>query len=124
MATTLFERYGGFAAVSKVVLAFYDRVLDDEQVGPYFDDVDLPKLIDHQTKFISALMGGPASYNDEHLRKVHARHHISRVDFNRTAEILAEVLHEFGMQEEDVDAVMAEVHGRAPAIVDSDGHGH
>ena len=47
MATTLFERYGGFAAVSKVVLAFYDRVLDDEQVGPYFDDVDLPKLIDH-----------------------------------------------------------------------------
>ncbi len=32
----------------------------------------MPKLIDHQTRFISFLMGGPASYTDEHIAHVHA----------------------------------------------------
>lgn len=118
MSVPLFERYGGFASVSRIVMSFYDRVLDDDQVGPYFEDVDLPRLIDHQTKFVATLMGGPASYSDEHLHRVHARHHITRADFERTAAILADVLDAFGMQHEDVEHVMSEFRRRAPAVVD------
>ena len=42
---TLFEKYGGFSTISRVVMSFYDRMLDDDDVGPFFEDVDLPKLI-------------------------------------------------------------------------------
>ncbi len=122
MSATLFDRYGGFATVSKVVMAFYDRLLDDDQVGVYFDDVDLPKLIDHQTKFIATVMGGPASFSDDHLRRVHARHHISREDFDRTTDILSAVLRDAGMASQDVDCVIDEVRRRAPAIVDVEKH--
>lgn len=53
MATTVFERCGGFAAVRKVLSAFYDKMLDSEALKGYFDGVDMRRLIDHQTKFVS-----------------------------------------------------------------------
>ena len=43
---TLFDKYGGFATVSKVVMSFYDRVLDSDQIGEYFEDIDMKRLID------------------------------------------------------------------------------
>lgn len=61
MSQSMFERYGGFAKLSKV-MAFYDRVLDSDVIGDFFEGVDMRRLIDHQTKFISQVMGGPAAY--------------------------------------------------------------
>lgn len=117
MAQSMFERYGGFGTISKIVMSFYDRLLDDDDVGVYFEDVDLPRLIDHQTKFIASIMGGPAAYTDDHLRRVHAKHEISAPDFERTAEILAGVLTEAGLSGEDLDVVLGEVKRRAPFII-------
>lgn len=54
---TMFERYGGFANVSKIVMSFYDKVLDSDVIGDYFEDVDMWALIDHQTKFIAPPAG-------------------------------------------------------------------
>lgn len=65
---TLYEKYGGFSQVSKIVLAFYDTLLDDDDIGPFFDDVDMARMVDHQTKFIASLLGGPAAYTDNQLR--------------------------------------------------------
>ena len=72
MQQTIFERYGGFATVRKVVSTFYDYVLEDEVTAPYFAGVDMRSQIDHQSKFVSAVMGGPGSYTDEHLQRVDA----------------------------------------------------
>jgi len=41
MARSMFDRYGGFAKLSKVVMAFYDKVLDSDVVGDYFEDIDM-----------------------------------------------------------------------------------
>jgi hypothetical protein len=46
MARSMFDRYGGFANLSKVVMAFYDKVLDSEIIGDYFEYVDMRRLID------------------------------------------------------------------------------
>jgi hemoglobin len=62
VAQSLFEKYGGFAQISKVVMVFYDKVLDPDLVGPFFDNIDMRRQIDHQTQFIASVMGGPASY--------------------------------------------------------------
>ena len=55
MTRTIFERYGGFASISKVVSAFYDQMLDSEDTARFFEGIDMRRLIDHQTKFISTL---------------------------------------------------------------------
>jgi len=119
LATSLFNRYGGFANVSKIVMAFYDQVLDSDIVGDYFIDVDMPALIDHQTKFISSLMGGPASYSDEALERIHANLTIAKPAFDEIVSLLRETLEDFEMEPADVDQVIENMRARERYIVNA-----
>lgn len=114
---TLFDKYGGFATVSKVVMAFYDKVLDSDQIGEYFEDIDMKRLIDHQTKFVASIMGGPAAFSDDMLKRVHARFEITRADFDEVARLLRETLVEFDMDHDDIQTVMFEIESRSPVII-------
>jgi hemoglobin len=117
MSSSLFQKYGGFAAVSRVVLAFYDKVLDSDQIGGFFEDIDMKRLVDHQTKFISMLLGGPATYSDERLGQLHRHLSISDEDFDVVGQLLAETLDEFGFETADRDAIMREIEARRVHIV-------
>ncbi len=118
---SLFDKYGGFAKISKVVSAFYEKAIDSDVIGPYFDNIDLRRLIDHQTKFVASVMGGPASYSDEALRRVHAPLGIDRESFEEMARLLRQTLEEFDLQAADVDSVMNEFQARAEAVVSRPG---
>jgi hemoglobin len=117
MAASLFDKYGGFANISKIVLEFYQRAMDSDVIGPYFENVDMPNLIDHQTKFIASLMGGPASYTNDMLQQIHAPHHINKRAFDEMATLLKSTLEDAGMAVNDVATVMDEIHGRARFVI-------
>ena len=117
MASSMFERYGGFARVSQIVTRFYDRVLDSSIAAPYFAHTDMKRQIDHQTKFISSLMGGPASYTDDHLERIHGRLGITGTAFDEVVMLLRETLEDFGMEDGDVRTVCDEFLGRRRIIV-------
>lgn len=117
---TLFERSGGFARVSKIVSAFYDRVLDSPVLSPYFEGSDMRRIIDHQTKFIAQAMGGPASYSNQELERVHARHKIDDAAFQEMLLLLHETLEDFGMDEADIEIVCSDVRSRKPYVVNVD----
>ncbi|MDH3666098.1 MAG: group 1 truncated hemoglobin [Paracoccaceae bacterium] len=118
---SLFQKYGGFAKVSRVVLAFYDKVLDSEQIGDFFDEIDMSRLVDHQTKFIASILGGPASYTNERLHQLHAHIGISDDDFDEMAKLLNEALEERGFEPGDREAVMQEIESRRNFIVSRNG---
>ena len=119
MSQTIFERNGGFATVRKVVSTFYDHVLEDDVVAPYFEGIDMRRQIDHQSKFISAVMGGPGSYTDDHLQRVHAKLGIDHEAFGVIGGLLREAMEDHGMAEADVDAVMHEIVIREYLVVTS-----
>lgn len=119
MEQTLFEKYGGFSQVSKIVLSLYDRLLDDDDLGPFFDDVDLPKLIDHQTKFVSSLLGGPASFSDDHIRMAHARLDIRNEHFDQLKVVLGETLADFGVSPDDIATVLQAFEIRRPLLIEA-----
>ena len=121
MSRSILDRYGGFPFLSRIVMTFYDRVLDSDDLAPYFEDVDMRRLIDHQTKFIAFLMGGPASYTNEHLAQVHARLGIDRPSFEVMIQTMRDTLEEFEMEEADIAAVVHELHSRAPWIISTPG---
>lgn len=54
-----------------IVVMFYDRLLDDETLADYFVDSDMQALVQHQTNFISSVMGGPGGVSDARLRRSH-----------------------------------------------------
>lgn len=115
--TSVYEKYGGFKSVSRVVMTFYDLVLDSDKIGDFFGDVDMTRLIDHQTKFVSSLMGGPASFSDDRLKHVHAGLGISHADFDEAGKLLSEAMAEHGIDEEDIQTVIREVEARRQVIV-------
>ncbi len=114
---TLFDKYGGFATVSRIVMSFYDRILDSDQVGDYFEHIDMKNLIDHQTKFVASIMGGPASFSDDMLKRVHANLEISRDDFDEVARLLRETLAEFDIEHDDIETVMFAIEARSSVII-------
>jgi hemoglobin len=114
---TIFERYGGFAKVSRIVSAFYDQVLESPLLAPYFTGVDMRRQIDHQTKFFAHLMGGPASYTSEHLARVHARLHIDDDAFDELVDLLRDTLEDFDFDESDIATVYGEVVSYRSVIV-------
>ena len=114
---TIFERYGGFAAIRKIVSDFYDRVLDSPELEAYFLDIEMPRLIDHQTKFIATITGGPASISNEEIRRAHHRLNIPTQHFREVALLLEETLEDHGFTPEDVAQVMSEVGAREAYVV-------
>jgi hemoglobin len=117
MPKSMFERYGGFASVSKIVMAFYDKVLDSDIIGHHFEDVEMSRLIDHQTKFIASVMGGPAAYSDDALHRMHAHLKIDKAQFEEMNALLEETLEDFELEQKDIDEVMAHIRARAPYII-------
>ncbi len=117
MAETLFERYGGFGTVSRIVSDFYGRVGESEILDSYFGAIDMPTLIDHQTKFIATLMGGPVSYTDEHLRQVHLRLKITEEAFEEASMLLRETLEDHGLDESDIGTIVGAFRTRRPYVV-------
>jgi len=117
MALTIYERVGGFATVRRVVSSFYEKALDSDLIAHHFEQIEMPKLIDHQTRFISFLMGGPASYTDEHIEHVHARLGITLAEFDEMVELLTETLEDFEFGSDDVARIGGELRKREPVIV-------
>lgn len=117
MAKSLFEHYGGFAAVSKVVMSFYDKVLDSDVLADYFEGVDMRRLIDHQTKFMSQVLGGPAVYSDQQLAVLHQSLGITPTAFHEMIRLLRQTFVESGFAERDIDIVIADLDKREALIV-------
>jgi len=114
---TLFDKYGGFSSVSKIVLDFYDTLLDSDDIGPFFDDIDMSRMVDHQTKFIASLLGGPASYTDRQLKQLHSHLDIQDSHFDELKAVLQNTLLEHGVETSDIAAVLQEFENRRGLIV-------
>lgn len=117
MQKSLFESLGGFSSVRKIVLEFYNRVLEEEELYPFFKDINMERQIDHQTKFISMLLGGPASFSDKHLKHVHIKLNIQDSHFDLIKELLEETLEDFELEQNHIDAIVNEFECRRSLIV-------
>jgi hemoglobin len=104
-------------SVNKLVMDFYDRLLDSDEIGRYFDDIEMPRLIDHQTKFIAMLLGGPVSYSDDQLGNAHKSLGITTTHFEEMKQLLQETLDDHGFEPEDAQSVLNEIEARRPTIV-------
>jgi len=115
--SNLFERIGGEAAVDAAVDIFYRKVLSDDRINDFFDDVDMDSQVAKQKAFLTMAFGGPNNYTGKDMREGH-RHLVSRGlnedHFNAVVENLANTLTELGVSSEDI----GEVAGIADSVRD------
>ena len=112
--STLYEQIGGEAAVDAAVDAFYRKVLTDDRVSRFFDDIDMDKQSAKQKAFLTMVLGGPANYSGLDMRKGHL-HLVARgMDDSHVdvvVQLLGETLTELG--------VPAAIIGQVAAIAES-----
>src|SRR5947209_4096480 len=73
MEASLYEQLGGEAAVNAAVDIFYRKVLSDDRVSSFFEDVDMDRQIGKQKAFLTMVFGGPNNYSGADLRRGHER---------------------------------------------------
>lgn len=107
MAQTLFEKYGRFSSFQQLTRDFYTKVLDSQQLKHYFISVDMERLIDHQTRFLCYVLGGPKyNFDEKALVQAHANLGISHSEFDEVVELLSETLEDAGVQSEDLKTIV------------------
>ena len=70
--SSIYEQVGGAAAVEKAVDIFYRKMLVDDRVASYFDDVDMDRQRAKQMAFLTMVLGGPNNYAGQDMRRAHA----------------------------------------------------
>ncbi|MCB1275320.1 group 1 truncated hemoglobin [Prosthecobacter sp.] len=104
---SLYQKLGGKAAIDAVVDAFYVKVLADDRVKHFFDDVSMDKQRRKQKDFLSAAFGGPLPWTGKDMRKAHAGMGLTEEHFNAIAENLVSTLKDFKVKQELIDQVVA-----------------
>lgn len=115
--STDYARIGGGPAVSAVVDRFYDLVLADAQLAPYFADTEMSSLKRHQVQLFSHLLGGPVEYEGSELREAHAGMNISSEAYQRVVEHLVKALKEAQVPEDILGRLNGTLHAVEPDIV-------
>lgn len=105
--TTLYAKYAG--AIPQVVDLFYEKVLGDEELIPYFTEIDMERQKHHMVAFIGFALGGPNRYTGRNMHMAHADLGITSDHFDLVATHLASALTELGVGSEDVGAIIGTV---------------
>ena len=107
---SLYQNLGGEAAVNAAVDIFYRKVLSDDRISHFFEDVDMDKQAAKQKAFLTMAFGGPQNYTGVDMRRGHA-HLVQRglndTHFDAVMENLAGTLRELGVAEELINQVAA-----------------
>jgi hemoglobin len=103
--SSLYERLGGEAAVDAAVDIFYRKVLSDDRVNRFFDDVDMERQAAKQKGFLTMVFGGPNNYSGKDMREGH-KHLVARglddSHVDAIIELLGSTLKELGVADEDI----------------------
>jgi len=105
--TSLYERLGGEAAVNLAVDKFYDKVLADQRISHFFDNVDMDRQARKQKAFLTQVFGGPARYTGQAMRAAHAHLDLREEHFDAVVENLAATLKELNVADSDIAEVAA-----------------
>jgi hemoglobin len=116
---SLFEQIGGEPAVNAAVDRFYERVLADPMLAPFFKHVSMQRLKAHQFTFLSQALGGPQQYSGASMSTAHAGLRIEHRHFQAVSVHLVETLRELGVSESIIGEVAAAVTPLANQIVNT-----
>lgn len=106
---SLFERIGGDSAVRVTVMKMYDKILDDEELAPFFENVDVETLRLSQHAFVTYAFGGPNHYTGNSLRTAHAgavKGGLNDEHFNRVAGHLKAAMEELNVPEDLINEAL------------------
>lgn len=117
-APTIYERLGGEVSIDVAVDRFYERVVADPELAPFFGGTDVRRLRAHQKAFLAMALGGPRRYTGRGLGEAHRHLAIDDHHVDQVAGHLAAVLSGLGVAPDLVDEVVTAVDGLRGDVLD------
>ena len=117
---SLYSQVGGEEAVRAVVTEFYNRVLEDQALAPYFRHKQRNGLEESQVQFFTQVLGGPKIYQGRSMADAHKNLHITDKNFDRVAVHLKETLESLDLEPSHIDTIMNTVAPLKRDIVNTD----
>jgi hemoglobin len=72
MSDRLYKQVGGTRRIHELVRIFYDRVLADPRLAPFFPNTDMEALRAKQVMFLTLLLGRTRTFGGRDLASAHA----------------------------------------------------
>ena len=114
---TLWDRLGGTDGADALIEAFYDRVLSDPELAPFFEDASMDRLRAMQRELFSAALGGPLDYSGMPLAHAHHDRGITAAHLSRFVEHLMATLEGMELSQEDRDEIYSRIHTLADDVL-------
>ncbi|UUY03837.1 group 1 truncated hemoglobin [Svornostia abyssi] len=105
----IYDDIGGRDAVAAAVGIFYDKVVADDLLGPYFTGRDMARQQSHMRAFLAVALGGPDVYAGRDMRAAHAGLQITDVAFDRVVELLVATLQQLEVPGDIITAIGAKL---------------
>ena len=113
---TLYERVGGEQTIRELIHEFYDHVIADPELKPFFKNTSMKKLRRMQREFFSAALDGPIIYTGKPLSHVHHGRGITKHHFALFVGHLIDTLQELGISDQDVQDIIGRINTYADEI--------
>jgi hemoglobin len=127
---SLYERLGGFFAISAVVDRFSDAIITNPKLNenPALKawnetqaESRLPGLKFGRTLWIAAIAGGPFEYTGLPLREAHAEFHLTADEFSEVGAEIVRALDFYGVPEREKQELVEAYQASMTDVVTADG---
>lgn len=118
---SLYERLGGYGAISAVVNDFAEKLFEDPDVGSFFKGMGTDtrqSFIQKNINLVCNVTGGPCKVLSRPARTVHAGLGITEAEFNIVVHHLVHTLNTFQVPEPEKDELLAIIGTLKSDIVD------
>jgi len=80
---SIYEQIGGRESVAAAVDIFYERVIGDPVLAPYFEGTAMRRQKTHMRAFLASAIGGAELYAGRDMQAAHAGLGVTHEAFNR-----------------------------------------
>ena len=118
---SVFNKIGGRGAVHLVVEQFYDKVMSDPLLIPFFENADMQVQRGKMKAFFMMALGGPVKFTGKDMRHAHihlVKVGLTDVHFDRVAIHLDDVLEQNGVPIELREIIANVVEQCRPDVLD------
>lgn len=115
--SSLYERLGGDVALQAAVAGFYEKVMEDPSLAPFFAEIAMDAQVKKMIGFMRMAMGGPHDYTGKDLRTAHGRlvqKGLGEPHFDAVLDHLEATFRDMGIDEDFIEQALelvASTHG-------------
>jgi hemoglobin len=103
---SLYDRLGGFEAITAVTRAVVDRQMKDDRINQKFARTDVDRLIKEFVDLICQATGGPCTYSGRNMTETHHNMGVTSGEFEAFMEDVVAVLDGFNVGKAEQDELL------------------